>query len=263
MRLHHGMGLIRGGVGRIKLHRRGGEGTRKIADGRIWLAITATGRFGGTVPSGRQVERALRRVVVDLDKMGRGTGLLERFGDDDRDGLVIMVDLGAAEQLRRVVIALAELAGILGCDDRDDTRRGFGAGQIDRRDPALGDGRPDNVAVGRCRARAGVVPFMSVGCPPRRLERTVDPARRMPDDLELVDRIRGRGRIELHGSALRFGQHGGERALDQGQLECVIPRRPGTVEQTCCDGLGAAWHLGFRCLDPPRLVSDTSDGDTT
>ena len=38
---------------------------------------------------------------------------------------------------------------------------------------------------------------------------------RLADDLELVDRIGGGGRVEFHGSALRFGQHRGERALDQ------------------------------------------------
>ena len=40
---------------------------------------------------------------------------------------MIMIDLGPAQQLGRVVIALAELAGSFGRHDRNDARRGVGA----------------------------------------------------------------------------------------------------------------------------------------
>ena len=51
--------------------------------------------------------------IVDADELRRGARLLEGLGDDQRDRLVIMLDLRAAEQLGGVVVALAELAGVL------------------------------------------------------------------------------------------------------------------------------------------------------
>jgi len=85
----------------------------------------------------------------------------------------------------------------------------------------------------------------------------------MTDDFQLIDRIGGRRRVEFHGSALCLDQHGAERALRQRQLECIFPGRPGAVEQARGDGLCAARHVGFRCLDPPRLVRDAPECNAT
>ena len=65
--------------------------------------------------------------IVDADQLRGGARLLEGLGHDDRDRLVIVLDLGAAEQLGGVEVALAELAGILRRDDGEHARRGLGA----------------------------------------------------------------------------------------------------------------------------------------
>jgi hypothetical protein len=52
--------------------------------------------------------------VVDLDELCGRAGLLEGLGDDDGDSLMIVIDLGTAEQLRRVVFALAGFPALSG-----------------------------------------------------------------------------------------------------------------------------------------------------
>ena len=55
----------------------------------------------------------VRALVVDADQLRGGARLLEGLGDDERDRLVVVLDLRAAEQLRGVELALAELAGVV------------------------------------------------------------------------------------------------------------------------------------------------------
>ena len=184
--------------------------------------------------------------------MRRGARLLERLGHDDRDGLVVVLDLGAAQQQRSVEFALAELAGILRRDDGDHAGRGFGSGEIHRDDAALGDGRADDVAIGLVRHH--VVPIVGIGRGAGRLERAVDAVDGLADDLQLVDGIGGGGRVEFHESAFRFGEDGGERALHQRHLECVVVRRARAGEQPGRDRLGAARQLALGGLHAPRLV---------
>ena len=127
MRLHHRVGLVGRGVGRIELHRRRGKRRRKIADGRIGVA----GGRGRTTPRRREVEASLGRGVLDADELGGGPRLLQGLGNDQRDRLVIVLDLGAAQQLRGVVLALAELAGILRRHDGEHAGGGPGSGEVD------------------------------------------------------------------------------------------------------------------------------------
>ncbi len=81
--------------------------------------------------------------------------------------------------------------------------------------------------------RADVVPLIGVGRGAGGLERAVDPVVGLADHLHAVDRIGGGGRVELHGVlSPRFREDGGQRALDQRQLEGVVfGRRPRPGQQ--------------------------------
>ena len=71
------------------------------------------GLAAGVLRRPRDRTRPSRAVIVDAHQLRGGARLLECLGDDERDRLVIVLDLGAAEQLGGVELALAELAGIL------------------------------------------------------------------------------------------------------------------------------------------------------
>ena len=107
------MRLIGRGVGRVELDRRRGEGAGEIADGGIGRAAERSGAGLRGVLRRREIERALGPDIVDADQLRGGARLLEGLRDDDRDRLVIVLDVRAAEQLGGVELALAELAGIL------------------------------------------------------------------------------------------------------------------------------------------------------
>jgi hypothetical protein len=66
----------------------------------------------GAVLGLRQVVLALGLRVLDLHQAGRGARLLEGLGHHQRHGLVVVLDLGPAQQGRGVELALAELAGV-------------------------------------------------------------------------------------------------------------------------------------------------------
>jgi hypothetical protein len=69
----------------------------------------AFGLAGGARVLGRgQVEAPLAG-VVDLDQLRGGARLLEGLGDHQRDGLVVVLDLGAAQQLGGVELPLPSL----------------------------------------------------------------------------------------------------------------------------------------------------------
>src|SRR5262245_12785493 len=63
--------------------------------------------------------------------------------------------------------------------------------------------------------------------------------------------------------APRFGEHGGERALGQLQLECVVGGGRGIGEEPVGDGFGAARHLGLGGFVAPWLMRDTAERDTS
>ena len=68
----------------------------------------------------------LAGAIVDPDQLRGGARLLEGLGDDERDRLVVVLDLGAAEQLARCCSSpLRELAGVLRRDDREHAGRGL------------------------------------------------------------------------------------------------------------------------------------------
>src|ERR1700759_2546308 len=98
MRLHHRMGLIRRRVSGVELNRCCGEGSGKISNGCLGLAAFADRRRFGPVSTIGPVERSLGFFVVYADEFRSRSSLLEGFGDDHSNGLVIVINLGTAEQ---------------------------------------------------------------------------------------------------------------------------------------------------------------------
>jgi hypothetical protein len=85
---------------------------------------------------------------------------------------------------------------------------------------------------------------------------TVNPVDWLTDDFHLVNRIRGSGGIEFHGSTFRFGEDRGEGALYQRNLERIVSGRACIRQQHANYAFGAARHRALCCLDAPRLVRD-------
>ena len=138
MRLHHRMGVIGRGVGRVELNRCRGERAGEIADRGIGRTAGDARGLAGILDR-CEIERALSLHVIDPDQLRGGAGLLEGLRHHERDRLVIMLDLGTAEQRGEVEVALGELAGIVSRDDGEHAGCCFGGRQIHRGDPALGN----------------------------------------------------------------------------------------------------------------------------
>ena len=185
MGLHHRMGLIGRAVVDIELDRRVREGSGEIARRAVGI-LFARRLFGGRHLS-FQIESAFRSFIDDMDEACCSACLLESFGDDDGDSLMIMINLRATQQCGGVHLAFAKLTGIFSGHDRKHARRSLGGGQIDRCDPALCNGRTDDVAVGLIGHH--IVLLICVACKASRLQRSVDTIDRLTDDFELIYRI--------------------------------------------------------------------------
>src|SRR5262245_43117611 len=101
------MGMVGGRVGRIEPNGPLRERVLEITGGTVRLAPL---RLVRCAPGRGEVEGTLGADIVDADQLRRSACLLERLGDHDRDRLVVVLDLRAAEQPGRVEPALAELA---------------------------------------------------------------------------------------------------------------------------------------------------------
>ena len=77
----------------------------KSPTGRVRRAAGNAFGFCGVLRRG-QVERALDADIVDAEELRGGACLFERFGDDQRDRLVIVLNLRTAEQPGRVPAGL-------------------------------------------------------------------------------------------------------------------------------------------------------------
>ena len=88
MRLHHHVTLVRRGVGLVNGHCGRGERVVEIADPDIGLALMRL----GTSPRCGEIEGAFFARIIDPNQRRRSTSLLEGFGDDQRDRLMIMLD---------------------------------------------------------------------------------------------------------------------------------------------------------------------------
>ncbi len=98
MGLHHRMGMVGRCVSLVQPNRRGFETAIEIPDRSIRLRFRLLRIWiDGRILAGRQIELPTRLGVPHLDQCGGRPRLFEAFGDDERNGLVIVLDLRAAE----------------------------------------------------------------------------------------------------------------------------------------------------------------------
>jgi hypothetical protein len=101
----------RGSVGRrvglVELDGRRSQRHRRSRRPRgIWTRRNSLSGFAAESLACREIEGALADfVVVHHDQVGGGARLLECLRDDERDRLVIMLDLGSAEKLSDVPLS--------------------------------------------------------------------------------------------------------------------------------------------------------------
>ena len=113
VRLHHRVRFVRRRVGRVELHGRRGEGAGEVADRGFRRPRRSCRRASPMSLTAARSNAPFAARVLDAHEVRRRARLLERLGHDDRDRLVVVLDLRAAEQPRGVEVALAELAGVL------------------------------------------------------------------------------------------------------------------------------------------------------
>ena len=80
---------------------------------------------------------------------------------------MVVLNLGAAEQVGSVLVALVKLAGTIRSDNGENARRRFGARQVHRHDASFGNRRSQHIAVGGVGDH--VMTFIGVSGRPRRL----------------------------------------------------------------------------------------------
>jgi len=121
----------------VDLHRRGGKGAFEVADSFDAAALVRRFRIGSLR---RQIEPAVATHIVDLDQCRRCARLLEALRNDDRDRLVIMLDVGPAKEVGEVHRAQRQRWHVKRREDVDHARRGARILEVDGVDAALGDG---------------------------------------------------------------------------------------------------------------------------
>ncbi|MNV79198.1 hypothetical protein D3C71_1727390 [compost metagenome] len=122
--------------------------------------------------------------------------MFERLGDDDRDGLVVVLDVASAEQVRGVELPLFQVADIKRGDDAKHARRLFGRGTVDGGYLPFGDGGSDWITVGV--TDVGIMPLIGIHGTAGDFQLTVDAVDWLADNLELVNRVSRGWFIELH-----------------------------------------------------------------
>ncbi len=137
------MALVGRGVGLVQPYGRGGEGRLEHphavhGGGVAAFSAVAAGERRGLQRLG-QIEPSRLANIVHANAGGRRARLFESLGDHHGDRLVVVVDLGPAEQPGGVVLALAELARLGRGDDRQDAGRRLGRDQVHPLDASLGD----------------------------------------------------------------------------------------------------------------------------
>ena len=193
MRLHHRVGVVGRGVGVVDLHGGLRERAFEVADAiRLrWLAGFVCGVFFR-----RQIECPPRTLVLHANQAAGGARLLQRVGHHQRNGLVIVFNVGAAQQGGGVHLALAELARVLRGDHGQHAGRAPRGLDVHAADAALGNGGTQHVAHGGVWRR--VVVFIRVMRRAGRFQRAVNAVNAMAHDLQLIDGILGSGSIEFH-----------------------------------------------------------------
>ena len=146
MRLHLGMGLERRRVGHVEHDGRLGEGCLDVADGRIGRGRAAVLGLESLLLVTGEVDHDRVGSVADVDRISRGSRLLEGLRHHYRDGLPVMIDAIARERRRDLRTRFAGLRRILVREHREDARHLLGHRSVERGDPSLGDGRGYEVA---------------------------------------------------------------------------------------------------------------------
>ncbi len=194
VRLHHRVRMIGCAVFGIQLHWRRREGSVEVADvaiGRVAL-LGHRGAGAGLF----QVVGAHVTAVIDLDQLAGRTRLLEGFRHHHCNGLVVMRDLGTAQELGGVELALLQLAGVLRSHDAQHAWRLACRTQIDTADGALGDACAHHMPVSGLARQ--VMMFVGIRRLPGGLEWPVDTVDGLADDSKLIDGIGAGGSVEFH-----------------------------------------------------------------
>ncbi len=199
MRLHHRVRLVRGGVGGVEFHGRCIEAALEVAGAGVGRVVFPV-RLDRLVLLGGQVEASFLFDVFHAHEGSGGARLLEGLGHHQGHGLVVVLDLGAGQQVGDVLVALAQLAGIGGRDHGQHAGRAARGLDLDRGDAALGDAGADHEAVGG--VRHFLVVLVGVGRRAGAFERAVDAIERLADVALAVDGIGGGGSGEFHGVSL-------------------------------------------------------------
>ena len=194
------MALVGRRVELVELHRRLSEGLLEIAGATfrrsLLFGTVRVLRKGRSLQRLFEIEPSFRRRVFDAYQSGCRRRLLEGLRHDHRDRLMVVVDFGTAEQLRRVEFALAELAGVLSSHDGDDPGRALRLRQIHAPDAAFADRGPQDGPVGRI--GHNVVVLVGVCRLSRGLQGAVDAVMCASHDPHAVDGVGFGGFIELH-----------------------------------------------------------------
>ena len=198
MRLHHRMAFVRRCICRVDLYFGCGERAVEVSK-RLAIGLSVfTLRKRGIRREFRKIETSSRPVIGCADESGGGSCLLERLCYHACNCLVIMRNVTSTKQRGVVRHAFSDGFGFRRKHNGNYTRCRARIPCIHRGNPALGNGRADNVAI--CLIRHHIVPFIGIGRLPRRLERAVDTWRRFADHFGLVEQIITSRSIEFHGA---------------------------------------------------------------
>jgi hypothetical protein len=133
----------------IELDRRRGERAGKIADRGLGRAADDTLRGDRRLLGLREIEAAVHFVVGHADQGGCRARLLERLGDDERNRLVVVLNIRSTQQPRGVAIGFPERPRVRSRDQCEEARRRARFAIVDRDDPAVRDAGADDIAVSR------------------------------------------------------------------------------------------------------------------
>ena len=192
------MAIVGNGIARIQLDRRACKRTLEIAY-PVFLRSRSRVGIGGKrrdIDGASKIEMAFGTRVFDPDQTSRMSGLLESFGDDHSQRLMIMIDHRPAQQFDRIEIALAELAGGLRGHNPQHARSRTGITEVHRGNTPFGHGRTHDVAIDDPRHFPVVLICIRScsGC----LEWSVDTILGTTNDLHPVDGICPCRLLELH-----------------------------------------------------------------
>src|SRR3982074_3316979 len=150
MGLHHGGAVEWGGVGRVDLHRGGGERASEIAHRTVgWLAI-AWSRNARLIEVGAKCIFSARPIVVYVHQVGSSAGLLKTLGHHEGNWFTVAHHFWAGQhRVGLAVVARALMGRVTIGENEDDARRLLRSARIDRFYRSFSDRSFDHKAVQR------------------------------------------------------------------------------------------------------------------